>query len=36
VTLAAVAYDVAGRAIDVGRQVFRADRYSFDSRHVNP
>ena len=36
VTLAAVAYDVAGRAIDAGREVFRADRYSFDSRHVNP
>lgn len=34
-TLAVVAYDAAGRAIDVGRHVFRADRYSFEIRHVN-
>ena len=35
-TRALVAHDAAGRAIDVGRHVLRADRYSFDSRSVNP
>jgi GntR family transcriptional regulator len=34
-TLSVVAYSAAGRAVDVGRHVYRADRYSFDITHVN-
>jgi DNA-binding GntR family transcriptional regulator len=34
-TLSVVAYGATGRAVDVGRHVYRADRYSFDITHVN-
>jgi DNA-binding GntR family transcriptional regulator len=33
-TVAVVSYDAGGRAIDVGRHIYRADRYSFETTHV--
>jgi GntR family transcriptional regulator len=34
-TLSVVAYGANGQAAEVGRHVYRADRYSFDITHVN-
>jgi DNA-binding GntR family transcriptional regulator len=33
-TVDVVAYDSAGKAVDVGQHVYRADRYSFEITHV--
>jgi DNA-binding GntR family transcriptional regulator len=35
-TVSVVSFDAGGRAIDVGRHVYRADRYSFETTHVAP
>jgi DNA-binding GntR family transcriptional regulator len=34
-TVDVVAYDSAGKAVDVGQHVYRADRYSFEITHVD-